>query len=232
MVSSSPLYWLSSLVLLLSVSLGGCNGSDKPTEPAGGYAAFQSAMMNRDADGVWLTLSGDTRALFADVLETLRATDNMVDKLQPSDRIEARKAIGAELLDTVKTPKDLFHYIFSSENIPTEAGYRVGLRPKKIRLEDEHRAIVLTAAGEEIEMIQDEDDLWRVRSPLHEQFAEAFAGMEENRAQLETAINLFGAATNEDAEIARLLGVDPSEQDSKNSDAKIDAANAADDDAK
>lgn len=213
MIRISNLSWLASLALLLGLFWGGCSSSDKPTEPAGGYAAFQSAMLSRDAEGVWLTLSSDTRALFADVLDTLHATDDMVDKLQPSDRIEARKAIGAELLDTVHTPKDLFYYIFSSENIPTEAGYRAGLRPKKIRLEDEHRAIVTTAAGEEIEMIQDEDDLWRVRSPLHEQFAEAFAGMEENRAQLETAINLFGAATNEDAEIARLLGSDTEDKE-------------------
>lgn len=213
MIRISNFSWLASFALLLGLFWGGCSSSDKPTEPAGGYAAFQSAMLSRDAEGVWLTLSSDTRALFADVLDTLHATDDMVDKLQPSDRIEARKAIGAELLDTVHTPKDLFYYIFSSENIPTEAGYRAGLRPKKIRLEDEHRAIVTTAAGEEIEMVQDEDDLWRVRSPLHEQFAEAFAGMEENRAQLETAINLFGAATNEDAEIARLLGTDSEEKE-------------------
>lgn len=224
MIRTLKIFWAISLVFALAAVGSGCSGSDKPTEPAGGYAAFQSAMLNRDADGVWLTLSSDTRALFADVLDTLRATDDMVDKLQPSDRIEARKAIGAELLDTVHTPKDLFHYIFSSENIPTEAGYRAGLRPKKIRIEDEHRAIVLTAAGEEIEMIQDEDELWRVRSPLHEQFAEAFAGMEENRAQLETAINLFGAATNEDAEIARLLGA---ESDAKPEDKK-ESANTAD----
>lgn len=205
--------WFLTLIFLGALALGGCSSSKKPTEPAGGYAAFQSAMMNRDTEGVWLTLSEETRELFADVLETLRATDDMVDKLQPSDRIEARQAIGAELLDTVETPKDLFYYIFSSENIPTEAGYRAGLRPKKIRLEDENHAIVLTAAGEEIEMVRDEDELWRVRSPLHEQFAEAFSGMEENRAQLETAINLFGAATNEEAEIARLLGTETSEDD-------------------
>lgn len=219
MVNTQHTPWFLALLLCSALALTACSSSKKPTEPAGGYAAFQSAMMNRDTEGVWLTLSADTRELFADVLETLRATDDMVDKLQPSDRIEARQAIGAELLDTVTTPKELFYYIFSSENIPTEAGYRAGLRPKKITQEDDDHATVLTAAGEEIEMVRDEDELWRVRSPLHEQFAETFSGMEENRAQLETAINLFGAATNEDAEIARLLGTDKQdEEDSKEDD--------------
>lgn len=208
MIKFSRIVLLTTLICALALVVSGCGKSKKPTEPAGGYAAFQSAMINRDADGVWLTLSVETHELFADVLETLRATVDMVDKLQPSDRKEAREAIGADLLDTVQTPRDLFRYIFSSENIPTEAGYRAGLRPKRIRMDGEHRAVVLTAAGEEIELLQDEDDLWRVRSPLHEQFAEAFAAMEENRAQLETAINLFGAATNEEAEIARLLGTE------------------------
>lgn len=223
MVSFSRISLLTTLILAFGLLLSSCGKSNKPTEPAGGYAAFQSAMINRDADGVWLTLSGETHDLFADVLDTLRATVDMVDKLQPSDRKEAREAIGADLLDTVETPRELFRYIFSSENIPTEAGYRAGLRPKRIRMDGEHRAVVLTAAGEEIELLQDEDDFWRVRSPLHEQFAEAFSAMEENRAQLETAINLFGAATNEEAEIARLLGVDDDEA-SKGKDEEDDAS--------
>lgn len=225
MVSFSRISLLTALVLAIGLLSSGCGKSKKPTEPAGGYAAFQSAMINRDADGVWLTLSADTHYLFADVLDTLRATVDMVDKLQPSDRKEAREAIGAELLDTVETPRELFRYIFSSENIPTEAGYRAGLRPKRIRMDGEHRAVVFTAAGEEVELLQDEDNLWRVRSPLHEQFAEAFSAMEENRAQLETAINLFGAATNEEAEIARLLGTDDEKPKSKDDEKDETAGN-------
>ncbi len=212
------------LAALLAMGLSSCSKSDKPTTPSGGYAAFESAMMQRNADGVWLTLSEETHDLFADVLGTLQVTVDMVDKLQPSDRKEARTAIGASLLDTVHTPKDLFHYIFANENIPIEAGYRVGLEAKKIEMEDDNRATVYTRGGLEIELVREEDEFWRVRNPLLEQFADAFSAMEENRAQLESAINLFGAATNEDEEIARLLGADKKSAEKTNKKDNADKA--------
>lgn len=185
----------------------GCNSSAKPTEPEGGFAAFHTALMSRDADALWVTLSDDTHLLFDEVLETLRVTESMVEKLQASDRDAARADIGAELLDTIDTPQALFAYIFSTENIPLEAGYTAGLRAKGVTVESEDRAFVHTSGGQDIEMVRDENGFWRVRSPIHELFAEAFSVMEANRGNLETAINLFGAAANEDAEIARLLGI-------------------------
>lgn len=197
-------------MVLLSGGLAlasGCRSSAKPTEPEGGFAAFRGALMARDADALWLTLSDDTHLLFDEVLTTLRATESMVDKLQPSDRDEARAAIGADLLDTIEEPRQLFQYIFSSENIPVETGFAVGLRLKHVEMDGEDRAVVKTASGQDIELLRDEDGFWRVRSPIHELFAEAFSVMESNRGNLETAINLFGAAANEDAEIARLLGI-------------------------
>jgi len=199
---------IATVVLGLGLAFSaGCKKTDKPTEPEGGLAAFQAALMSRDADALWLTLSDDTHLLFEEVLTTLRATETMVDKLQPSDRDEARSAIGAELLDTIEEPRQLFNYIFSTENIPLESGYAVGLRLKNMELDGEDRAVAHTAGGQEIELLRDENGFWRVRSPLHEQFAEAFSVMESNRGNLETAINLFGAAANENAEIARLLGI-------------------------
>ena len=199
---------VSALSLLLFAStLAGCGKSNPATEPEGGYAAFRTAMLSRDANTVWLTLSDDTHELFDGVLQTLQATEAMIEKLQPSDQADARAAIGAELLDRIDEPRDLFAYIFSSENIPVEPGFEVGLNRKSIALDGEERAIVTTEGGQEIEMVRDEDGFWRVRSPLHEQFAEAFSVMEANRSNLETAINLFGAAANEDREISRLLGI-------------------------
>lgn len=212
-MSAKPFRLSLLLLLLLSAMLtfSGCKKHNAPTEPEGGFSAFRAALLNRDADALWYTLSDDTHALFSDVLTTLRATESMVDKLQPSDRDEARAAIGADLLDTIDEPRQLFTYIFSSENIPVEAGYAAGLRVEDITLDGDERAVIRTASGQDIEMVRDEDGFWRVRSPLHEQFAEAFAVMEANRGNLETAINLFGAAANEDAEIARLLGVTPAD---------------------
>lgn len=205
--SSFKIRFIVTLLLSLLVALTtACSREAKPTEPEGGYAAFQAALTSRDADALWVTLSDDTHLLFDEVLKTLSVTESMVEKLQPSDRDAARSAIGAELLDTIKEPQQLFQYIFSSENIPLEAGYTVGLRAKEIVLEDEDHATVQTAGGQEIELVRGEDGFWRVRSPFLELFAEAFSVMESNRGNLETAINLFGAAANEDAEIARLLG--------------------------
>lgn len=191
----------------IASSLSACGKSNPATEPEGGYAAFRTAMLSRDADAVWMTLSDDTHQLFDGVLQTLRATEAMIEKLQPSDQADARAAIGAELLQRIEEPKQLFAYIFSSENVPVERGFEAGLQFKSMTLDGEDRAIVVTASGQEIEMVRDEDAFWRVRSPLHEQFAEAFSVMEANRSNLETAINLFGAAANEDAEISRLLGI-------------------------
>lgn len=207
-VSAKTTRMFAMLALLVSLAFTavGCKKDTAPTEPEGAFAAFRAALLSRDADALWYTLSDDTHVLFADVLTTLRATESMVDKLQPSDRAEARGAIGADLLDTINEPRQLFNYIFSSENIPVEAGFAAGLKLKDITLDGDERAIIHTASGQDIEMLRDEDGFWRVRSPLHEQFAEAFAVMEANRGNLETAINLFGAAANEDAEIARLLG--------------------------
>lgn len=191
----------------IASSLSACGKSNPATEPEGGYAAFRTAMLSRDADAVWMTLSDDTHQLFDGVLQTLRATEAMIEKLQPSDQADARAAIGAELLQRIEEPKQLFAYIFSSENVPVERGFEAGLQVKSITLDGEDRAVVVTASGQEVEMVRDEDAFWRVRSPLHEQFAEAFSVMEANRSNLETAINLFGAAANEDAEISRLLGI-------------------------
>lgn len=219
-MSAKPFRLSLLLLLLMSAMLtfSGCKKHNAPTEPEGGFSAFRAALLNRDADALWYTLSDDTHALFSDVLTTLRATESMVDKLQPSDRDEARAAIGADLLDTIDEPRQLFTYIFSSENIPVEAGYAAGLRVEDITLDGDERAVIRTASGQDIEMVRDEDGFWRVRSPLHEQFAEAFAVMEANRGNLETAINLFGAAANEDAEIARLLGVTPADTKAPSSD--------------
>lgn len=204
---------ISTILLAFSIGLttGACGKSNPATEPEGGYAAFRTAMLSRDPNAVWLTLSDDTHALFDGVLQTLNATEAMIEKLQPSDQADARSAIGAELLDKIEEPSQLFAYIFSSENVPVEAGFEVGLQFKSIALEGEERALVTTASGQTIEMVKDEDGFWRVRSPLHEQFAEAFSVMEANRSNLETAINLFGAAANEDAEISRLLGISQGE---------------------
>lgn len=203
------------LTLWLSAGLVACSKSNPATEPEGGYAAFRTAMLSRDADAVWSTLSDETHQLFDGVLQTLRATEAMIGKLQPSDQADARAAIGAELLDRIEEPRQLFAYIFSTENIPVEPGFEVGLQMREIVRDGEDRAVVTAASGQEIEMVRDEDGFWRVRSPLHEQFAEAFSVMEANRSNLETAINLFGAAANEDAEIQRLLGGEPEKPDAE-----------------
>lgn len=212
-----------ALLVALTLTFGvlsttGCKSGANVTEPEGGYAAFRAAMLARNPDAVWSTLSDDTRQLFRDVFATLEATDNMIDQLQPTDRAQAREAIGAELLDDIDEPRQLFAYIFSHENIPIEANFAAGLQAQRVENTSESRAIIHTRGGQEVEMIRGEDGYWRVRSPLHELFASAFSAMETNRANLETAINLFGAATNEEAEIARLLGEPESEDDDEDDD--------------
>lgn len=201
-----PILFVVVAGLLSLIGSSGCSGEADVTEPEGGYAAFRAAMLARNPDAVWATLSDDTRQLFREVLATLEATDSMVDQLQPTDRQQAREAIGAELLDEIDEPRKLFAYIFAHENIPVEANFAAGLQARQIEQTSETRALVHTRGGQDVEMIRDEDGYWRVRSPLHELFASAFSAMETNRANLETAINLFGAATNEEEEIARLLG--------------------------
>ncbi len=198
----------TALMLFLLAASAGCGNSAKLTEPAGGYSAFVSALSSRDAGKVWITLCDDTRQLFIDAHATLVAMDDMVARLQPSDQIEARELSGVAILERISSPQELFEYVFYQENVPVESRYATGLRIREINESGSH-AEVHTRGGQVIEMVRDEDGYWRVRSPLHELFAENFAVIEENRANLETAITLFGAASDEDAEIARLLGIAP-----------------------
>ena len=195
------------VLALLAPTFAGCQSAYKATDPEGGFAAFRAALLAREPEQIWFTLSSDTHELFDEVLRSLAANEDMIQQLQPSDREEARTAMGGELLDRMESSADLFAWIFAQENVPTETGFDVGLRVRSVEMDGDDRALITTRAGQEIEMVREEDGLWRVRSPLHEQFASAFAVMEENRAALEAAINLFGAAANEDAEIARLLGL-------------------------
>lgn len=199
------------LALFTTLPMLGCSSSPPPTEPEGGYLAFKQALLSRDPESLWATLSDDTKTLVRDSLDSLKSTNQLIDRLQPSDRKQAREAIGASLLDKLETPYELFRFVFVQENIPVDSAYELGLQLRSVNQVDDGRALVTTRSGQQIELIKDDDGYWRVRNPIHEQFAEAFAVMEQNRANVETAINLFSAAASEEAEIARLLGTDKAE---------------------
>lgn len=193
-------------VLAVLFLLVGCRSDPPATEPEGGFLAFRSALLARDAGAVWATLSDDTHELVGSSLASLQATTELIDQLQPSDRERVREDIGAELLDSIETPDDLFRFVFLQENVPTEEAYANGLTPDTVEQSNEDLATVTTAGGQVFELQRSEDGFWRVRNPIHEQFAEAFAAMEINRANVEAAINIYGPAATEQLEIARLLG--------------------------
>jgi hypothetical protein len=196
------------ILLVAGLMLPACSSSPPPTEPEGGYLAFREALLSRSPEGLWSTLSEETQNLVRESFNSLKSTNQLINKLQPSDQKQAREAIGASLLEDIETPYELFRFVFVEENIPVDSVYELGLEVRNIEQVDDDRAIVTTKSDQEIELLKDEDGYWRVRSPIHEQFAQAFAVMEENRANVETAINLFSAAASEEKEIARLLGID------------------------
>jgi hypothetical protein len=178
--------------LLLCLWLVACEPSRDLSTPEGAYAAFSAALLTHDTQALWDSLAPETHALFERAHASLVETRQLIERLQPSDRALASERTGVRILDQAKTPQQLFEAVFYRENVPTEIGFSEGLAPARVVTVDPTHATVVSRANQEFELVAAPDGSWRVRSPLHEPLAQALSRVETNRANIETAVELFG----------------------------------------
>lgn len=189
---------LPHLLILLGLvavaSLSGCRDEPPITTPEGGYLAFQQALLSGDAEELWAALSDDTQSLFVEGWTAVAASRLLVDRLDPSDRAEARRQAGLHLLERVDGPEALFRFFFNTDLIFDTPEYVKGLRAERVEEMAPDVVWIHTRAEQRVELLRDEDGVWRIREPLHEAFASRLMLLENNRANLETAVALFSAA--------------------------------------
>ncbi|TVQ99710.1 MAG: hypothetical protein EA398_12050 [Deltaproteobacteria bacterium] len=202
----------SLLVSLLGCALAGCDREPDATTPDGAFEIFQQALLDKDGDGIWEALSDDTRDLFAEALESLRLMRDLARRLGPHDRETALANSGVVLLNRIDSPYELFRHLFHQDLVPDERGFVVGLRVTGVETVNEDLAIVSTRGGQDFEMLRYDDGMWRVRSPVHEAFAERIQRINANRGSVETAVSRFGRVGAAQSDVERLFGSDALER--------------------
>lgn len=193
--------------LTIALALAACEQTSPSTEPEGGLEAFAEALASQNAALVYDRLAPDTQALCVNALQALRATDDAIQQLQPSDQADARAATGLHILDNVDAPQELFAALLSTQNIPSlneNDGYRVGMTPDNTALVTEDTALVVSRADQEFEMRRGDDGDWRVREPIHSLLEHAVAPIHANQAAVDNAVRLFGEGVEIDDELRQL----------------------------
>ena len=190
----------------LLVSFAGCSGEKPSTEPEGGLAVFTDALAAHDEAAMWERLSPDTQLLCESALAALAATDQQIERLQPSDQIDTRAATGADRIEEFASPQALFEFLVDTTSLPPlgdKTRYRTGLRSESIVQVAENTTIVVTRADQEFEMIRAEGGEWLVREPFYTLLTDATAPMRANRQRVEDAVRLFGVSAELEDELIR-----------------------------
>jgi hypothetical protein len=190
----------------LLLPLAACHGEKPPTEPEGGLAVFTAALAAQDEGAIWDRLSPDTQLLCESALAALTVTNQQIDRLQSSDQVDTRDAIGAHLLDELDSPRALFELLVNPTVLPPldqKTRHRTGLRSESIVQVAENTTIVVTRADQEFEMIRAEDGEWLVREPIYSLLVRATAPIHANRERVEDAVDLFGVSAELEEELIR-----------------------------
>ncbi len=187
-----------------SLLLGACAGEKPPTEPEGGLSVFAAALASGDETAIWGRLSPDTQLVCESALAALEATEQQIERLQPSDQADARAATGTELVAELESPQALFELLTDPALLPElddKARHRTGMRAESIVQVAEDTAIVVTRAGQEFEMIRGENGEWLVREPIYSLLTQATTPIHENRQRVEDAVRLFGVSAELEEEL-------------------------------
>lgn len=190
---TTPTVILSLCLCWVFMVGSGCQEELPVTDPNGGYIAFQTALLSGDADELWAALSDDTQSLFVEGWAAIVASRMLVQQLDQSDRAEAFRSAGLNVLQRVDSPQSLFEFLFNTDLIFDTPAYVKGLKAKSVEEMTADIVWIHTEAGQKVELLRDEDGVWRIREPIHEAFAARIGTIEGNRAALETAVALFTA---------------------------------------
>lgn len=199
---------LASLVLVVAVLCAGCSEDVPITEPEGAWDAFSIALFAGDADGVWDLLAADTHARFGAAWEDLQAMDEMLRYLQASERAEVRRAAGLHMLDSLEGPEDLFAWMFVGTSVPRGDRHLDGAAVAEIVVDGDH-CQVETRAGQQFELVREEDGVWRVAAPLDAMFASRLDRIATNREHLRDTVTLFGTGADVREELRRYGLLEP-----------------------
>ncbi|MFT6400440.1 MAG: hypothetical protein ACJAYU_005211 [Bradymonadia bacterium] len=187
-----------------AILFGACAGEKPPTEPEGGLSLFTTALAAGDEAAIWDRLSPDTQLVCESALAALAATDQQIERLQPSDQADARAATGSELATTLESPLALFELLTDTAILPDldeKERHRTGMRAESVVQVAEDTTIVVTRADQEFEMVRGEDGEWFVREPIYSLLSQATTRIHENRQRVEDAVRLFGVSAELEDEL-------------------------------
>ena len=150
------------LLLLGSVA---CSSEIDPHEAEGGYLRFREALLGNDSRGLWECLSKDTKALFDDALNDPLNIQESLASLSPTDQTIVQERTTVQLLQVADDAETLFNVLVRLENLSGDETYRIGSAIQTLTVAaDESTALVLTESNQEIELVKEEDGIWRVSS--------------------------------------------------------------------
>lgn len=175
----------------LAVVSWSCSGELDPSDPEDAYEIFRDALLEGDGQTVWERSDEDTRQFVDDRFDSLREMDELIERYLPAtDHQLARSQTGAELLDELDSPEELFVRVFESNALPDDEAMYVGSAPEQIQMaEDEESAVILTRGQQEFVLVLEEDDLWYVNLVDSGEFLpNAFAWIDENEQNLEQTV--------------------------------------------
>ncbi len=199
---------LAALAFAAAALVAGCSEDVPITEPEGAWDAFSIALFAGDADGVWDLLAADTHARFAAAWDDLQEMDEMLRYLQASERAEVRRAAGLHMLDTLEGPEDLFAWMFVGTSVPRGDRHLDGAAVAEFVV-DGDRCQVETRAGQQFELVREEDGVWRVAAPLDAMFASRLERIATNREHLRDTVTLFGTGADVRDELRRYGLLEP-----------------------
>jgi hypothetical protein len=193
----------------LSLLPAACSSELDPKDPEGAYLMFREALLNGDEEALWEALSESTKQLFSDGYQDLLDLDVAIDQLAPEDRTIARERTAARLLSRVDGPKSLFLMIVRLENVAGEDRFRYGSAVDEVNVDEEAgEATVVTEAGTQIELVRQEDGIWRVRS-LAPIIGDRLRVLSEDIDAVEATLADSAFRRRSHDEIMRLLGAAP-----------------------
>ncbi len=182
--SARPSLTATAILLVIAIVFGAaCSSELDPSDPEDAFELFRIALLEGDGDGVWERTDETTRQYFLDRHASLEHMDELIERYLPSvDHQLARSRSGAELLDELDSPEDLFDHVFQFEAMADNDAVRLGSDPRQIQMnEEETSAVILTRTEQEFVLVLQDDEQWYVNLVDSGDFVdEAFAWLEQN----------------------------------------------------
>lgn len=202
---SYQLRW-SHIVVTMIVGVWGCSSETSPNEPEGGYLVFRDALLTGNIPTLWESVSQTTRTLYDDAYNDLLVTAESIERLPPEDRVLARERTGISLLERADSGEELFAVLIRLELLIGDNAFSAGTEIDEITLDSSgDRATVVTDAEQAVELVLEEDGIWRVTTL--EPFARnALRPFSDNLIAVEALASESAYLRRSHDEIFRLLG--------------------------